>query len=235
MKFRIAAIVLAMTTIVAAAPVTLAPASSAAPGREITLTFIRHAQSTGNTSGFVDTTTPGPSLTGLGWDQARRVAVDFADAGFDGVFASSMVRTQETAQFLAAELDELVALVPGLQEIEAGIYEGQPNSSAGGFFDVIERWTNGDLAARIPGSIDGAEFDARFDDAVRRIEATGDQRPVVFSHGGSIALWTLMNTRNADPALLAAEPLNNTGYVVVRGSTPDGWTLVDWNGHGPST
>jgi hypothetical protein len=41
-----------------------------------------------------------------------------------------------------------------------------------------------------------------------------------------------MNAHNADPALLQAGPLNNTGYVVVHGSPSAGWTLVDWNGVG---
>jgi hypothetical protein len=66
--------------------------------------------------------------------------------------------------------------------------------------------------------------------AVATISATGDRNPVVFSQGDAIALWTLMNAVNADPALLESEPLNNTGYVVVRGSPTAGWTLVDWNG-----
>jgi hypothetical protein len=34
----------------------------------------------------------------------------------------------------------------------------------------------------------------------------------------------------ATPALLETHPLNNTGYVVVRGDPADGWKLVDWNG-----
>lgn len=221
-------IVLILVALVASTIIT--PRASAAPGDEITLTFIRHAESTGNTSGFIDTSTPGPGLTELGWTQARQVAVDFADAGFDGIFASSMVRTQQTAQFLADELHEPVDVLPGLQEIEAGVYEGQPNSAGAAFFQVLRQWTSGDRTARIPGSIDGNEFDSRFDDAVAAIYASGDKRPVAFSHGGAIALWTIMNARNGDAALVESEPLNNTGYVVVRGSPSAGWTLVDWNG-----
>lgn len=97
-------------------------------------------------------------------------------------------------------------------------------------YDVLRKWTDGDLAARIPGSTDGTEFEARFDDAVAAIYAAGDQHPVAFSHGGAIALWVLTNARNADPALLESAPLPNTGYVVVRGNPGAGWTLVDWNG-----
>ncbi|MET0473384.1 MAG: histidine phosphatase family protein [Mycobacterium sp.] len=229
MTRHIAAIALAVTIAV----VSMAAPAAAARDDDITLTFIRHGESSGNTSGFIDTRTPGPGLTDLGWAQARDVAATFGDGGccaFDGIFASAMLRTQQTAQFLADELNEPVEILPGLGEIEAGIYEGQPNPAAAGFFDVLRQWAAGDRAARIPGSIDGNEFDARFDDAVASIYASGDQRPVAFSHGGAIALWTIMNARNADPALLESEPLNNTGYVVVTGSPSAGWTLVDWNG-----
>jgi broad specificity phosphatase PhoE len=199
--------------IVLAVAATVTPIASAAPPHDVTMTFIRHGESTGNTSGFIDTTTPGPGLTDVGREQARKVAVRFGNAGFDGVFASTMIRTQQTAQ-----------------EIEAGDYEGRPNSDGAAYFDVLRQWAQGDRDARIPGSIDGNEFEARFNDAVATVYATGDRNPVVFSHGGAIALWTLMNAVNVDPALLESEPLNNTGYVVVHGSPTAGWTLVDWNG-----
>ena len=117
----IAAIIVTLTI----AAVTIAPTASAAPEGDITLTLIRHAQSTGNTSGFIDTTTPGPGLTDLGWQQAHQVAADYADDGFDGVFASTMTRTQQTAQFLADELHDPVEVLPGLREIEAGVLRGQ--------------------------------------------------------------------------------------------------------------
>ena len=229
MRRRLAALFLA----VGAVSLLIAPPSWAAPQGDITLTFVRHGQSAGNTSGFIDTSTPGPGLTDLGWSQAQKVADDFAGAGccaFDGVFASSMIRTQQTAQPLADELGLSVDVLPGLREIEAGDYEGQPVAGAAGYYDALQRWTAGDLAARIPGSIDGNEFDARFDDAVASIYATGDQHPVAFSHGGAIALWVLTKAHNADPTLLESAPLPNTGYVVVRGNPSAGWTLVDWNG-----
>ncbi|TPG34438.1 histidine phosphatase family protein [Mycolicibacterium hodleri] len=226
MKRWIAAITVTLTI----AAVAVAPTAPAAPERDITLTFIRHAQSTGNTSGYIDTSTPGPGLTELGWQQAHQVAADYADDGFDGIFASTMTRTQQTAEFLAEELHDPVDVLPGLREIEAGIYEGQPEFTGVAFYAALKQWVHGDRNARIPGSIDGNEFDARFDDAVAAIYATGDRKPVAFSHGAAIALWTLMNTTNADPALLETEPLNNTGYVVVRGNPSAGWTLVDWNG-----
>ena len=124
-----------------------------------------------------------------------------------------------------------VGVLPGLREIEAGIFEGTPEIIGGtattlfvlpcmfGFRDV-----------RIPGSIDGNEFDARTNGAVQTIYDTGVPDAVAFSHFGTIAFWTMTNADNADPLLLITHPIDNTSYVVVSGSPEEGWTVVDWDG-----
>lgn len=197
----------------------------------ITLTLIRHGQSAGNASGVIDTSVPGPVLTDLGRAQALMAANRFSSNDYDGVFASSMVRTQETAQPMATALGERVEVLPGLREVEAGQLEGQPEATAGQtIYGTLTDWVAGDRGERIPGSIDGNEFDARFDEAVQTIYDSGDTRPVAFSHGGAIAAWTLMNVDNTDASLLTTNPLPNTAYVVVSGSPTDGWKLMDWNG-----
>jgi broad specificity phosphatase PhoE len=91
----------------------------------------------------------------------------------------------------------------------------------------------GQRDVRIPGSIDGNEFDKRFDEAVQSIYDSGDRQPVAFSHGAAIAVWTLMNVKNPQADLIHTQRLPNTGYVVVRGDPTEGWTLVDWNGTKP--
>lgn len=182
-------------------------------------------------SGLIDTTVPGPSLTATGAQQAKEAAVALSATPHDGVYASSMIRTQQTAQPLADELGEPIVVLPGLREVEAGDYEGSPAVTAiAGYFGPLQQWVDGDRSARIPGSIDGNEFDARFDDAVDDVYGSGQQNPVVFSHGAAIAMWTSMNVRNPAPELVKAQPLPNTGQVVVRGNPTDGWTLVNWNG-----
>ncbi len=158
----------------------------------------------------------------------------FSGNHYDGVFASTMIRTQETAEYMAKALGEPIEVLPGLREIEAGIYEGKPQTSAAkAIFTTAYEWLRGHRDARIPGSIDGNEFDARFDDAVESIYRSTDQRPVAFSHGGAIAVWTLMNVKNPRIDLLQSEPLPNTGYVVIKGDPAHGWTLLDWNGTKP--
>lgn len=196
----------------------------------ITLTFVRHAQSAGNASGLIDTSVPGPAITDRGYRQAVDTANELSPNNYDGIYASTMVRTQQTAAPMSAALREPVTVLAGLREIEAGDYEGRPEANAGQYFSAPAAWLRGDRSARIPGSIDGNEFDARFDDAVETIYDSGDVNPVAYSHAVAVMIWIMMNVRNPDVSLLTDEPLPNTGDVVVVGSPRDGWTLVDWAG-----
>lgn len=218
--------------------IALALSISAAPAalaqlRDITLTLVRHAQSAGNASGLIDTSTPGPVLTELGLREAESVAELLRGKGqtYDAVFASTMIRTQQTAQPMAAALHEPVVVLPGLREIEAGDYEGLPEAEAATtYFDAPQQWLRGDRNARIPGSIDGNEFEARYDEAVETIyqDTVDDPDPnvIAYSHGAAIMMWVAMNVRGVDTASLATTPLRNTGYFVIRGNPADGWDLV---------
>jgi broad specificity phosphatase PhoE len=218
-----------LLTIALALAFTTAPAATAQSG-DITLTLVRHAQSAGNASGLIDTSTPGPDLTELGRGQALAVAAALRGKGtdYDGIYASTMIRTQETAQPMADALHEPIVVLPGLREIEAGIYEGSPEAAiADTYFQAPQQWLRGDRDARIPGSVDGNEFDARFDEAVQTIYddtvADGANPNVVaYSHGAAIMMWVAMNV----PGVEAITPLQNTGYFVIRGNPRDGWTLL---------
>lgn len=220
-------LVIALALSIGAAPTALAQL------RDITLTLVRHAQSAGNASGLIDSSTPGPVLTKLGVRQAASVAEELRGKGqtYDALFASTMIRTQQTAQPMAAALREPVVVLAGLREIEAGDYEGLPEAEAATtYFRAPLQWLNGDRGARIPGSIDGNEFDARYDEAVATIyqDTVGDPDPnvIAYSHGAAIMMWVAMNVRGVDTASLASSPLQNTGYFVVRGNPVDGWDLV---------
>ena len=205
--------------------------SAPPPPPSITLTFVRHAESEGNASGLIDTSVPGPGITPEGGQQAQRAADELRGNGYDGMYASTMVRTQQTAAPLAKDLNEQVQVLPGLREISAGRFEGQPEADAATtYFLAPMSWLQGDRAAQIPDSINGNEFNDQFTAAVQKIYDSGEKKPVAFSHGGSIMLWTLMNVKNPKPSLLSTHPLPNTGHVVIEGNPMTGWTLVDWDG-----
>jgi broad specificity phosphatase PhoE len=201
--------------------------------RTITITFVRHAESVANASGVIDTSTPGPDLTATGYQQAQQAADGVRPGQYDGVYASTMIRTQETGAPTALVENEPVQVLAGLREIEAGAYEGLSGMTAvTDYLQAPNEWLKGDRAARIPGSIDGDEFDSRFDQAVQQIYDSGVTRPVAFSHAVAIMYWTLLNVDNPAPNLLREAPLQNTGRVVVTGSPALGWHLVSWQADG---
>lgn len=129
-----------------------AGSASAAPQTgEMFLTFVRHGESAGNNSGLIDTSVPGPGLTEKGWTQAAAVSQLLADCKFDGIYASTMVRTQETAEPTSQLCGHSTVVEKGLHEIEAGIYEGTPEQDARErYLATPIQWSQGNLDARIP-------------------------------------------------------------------------------------
>lgn len=214
------------------AVVLVASCSSSAPkARTITLTFIRHGESQANKDGIIDTSVPGPSLTATGEQQADSVANRLKSNDYDGIYASEMVRTQQTAAPMSKALGEPVNVLPGLNEISAGWFNGQQMDSAAATYMVAPMdWMRGFTNFSIPGSVSGTEFNGKFTSAVQRIYESGDTKPVAFSSAASIMLWTLLNVRNGKDSLATDHPLPNTGRVVITGNPVDGWTLVDWDG-----
>jgi broad specificity phosphatase PhoE len=215
---------------VLAATVILGACGGGTPqARSITLTFIRHAQSEANANGIVDTSVPGPGLSRDGQSQAQQLAHSHHD--FDAVYASTMARAQQTAAPLAAELGKQVEVLQGIQEINAGWFNGKPVSMDPSTYLLAPAdWLRGDIQNSIPGSISGKEFNNQFTAAVNKIYNSGHSKPVVFSHLYAIEYWTLMNTTNAKDSLATSHPLPNTGRVVITGNPMNGWTLVDWDG-----
>jgi Histidine phosphatase superfamily (branch 1) len=223
-------------------------AATAQADDSVTLDFVRHGESGDMTA--VNTLVPGPELTETGQQQAQDIANVLAGNSIDEIYASTMVRSQETAAPLADALHLPIQVLPGLNEIDAGIFEGIPvnigDLPLGGALYLLAplAWTLGlDFVPQLGSTIDpnGIAFDESFSGAVQSIydgsvgTDAGNITDAVFSHEGAIAIWTLMNVNNPDFSLVLQEFLNTgellpyTGQVVVDGS-PGDWTLVSWDG-----
>jgi broad specificity phosphatase PhoE len=205
---------------------------------------VRHGESGDMAS--INTLVPGPHLTDIGEQQADALAKVLEHSGIDEIWASTMVRSQETAAPLATELGlSIQPFQAGLNEIDAGILEGAPvnvgDVPLGGALYLLAPlpWTLGFTSVPELGSTDanGIVFDDRVNDAIQTIYngSVANDTDAVFSHEGTIAIWTLMNVDNPDYALVLKELLTTgellpyTGQVVVSGE-PGDWTLVSWDG-----
>lgn len=194
------------------------------------LLLIRHAQTPANVLGQLDTTSPGPELTKLGERQAAMVPRAMHDRRVDAIFASTLLRTQLTAEPLASDRGIDTRVLDGLQEIEAGSLEKRSDrESVRRYLETAFAWGSGDLDARMPGGSDGNAFFERFDAGIAMAAAEADTA-VLFSHGAAIRVWTAGRAHNVPPAFAGIHELDNTGVVELSGSPDDGWTLVSWAG-----
>jgi broad specificity phosphatase PhoE len=225
----------ALATAVSAIALFLISALPAWAADSITLTWVRHGESYGNIAGAgIDTKVPGPELTDLGEQQAEAIAQQLKDGGYDSIYVSDMIRTHQTAAPLEALLPGLpVYEKAGIHEISAGIFEGSPiDSGLGriGYFLIPVAWTLGLRSLPIPGGETGNGFEARVNSVIADVITNGDTKPVLFSHGATIMVWTMMNVDNPDVMLMLTHPLGNTAVVVVTGNPDDGWMLQSWDG-----
>ncbi len=238
-------------------------AAATLPAAAMTVTFVRHAESQANASGYIDTSTPGPHLTNDQINQnegpnGEQQAIDWANAQcptaqcteFDALYASTMIRTQETAAPFAAKRGLPVTILgaydpnhpqqnSGVQEINAGIFEGLSETDGIGRIGYIVApltWALGLQFIPIPGGETGLEFNERVTNALAQVESDttdtngdGEIDAAVFSHGATIMMWTLMNVDNPDFTLLT-HTLNNTDTVVVTQNDDGSWHLVSWAG-----
>lgn len=195
------------------------------------LLLIRHGQTPANVRGELDTAHPGPGLTDLGRRQAAAVPAALADHRIEALFASTLVRTQETIAPLAAALDLPVTILDGIHEIEAGDLEmGSDHASYRGYLGTAFAWGTGDRDAVMPGGTDGHAFFARYDASVAQVVATGLEVAALVSHGAAIRVWVAGACVNIEPSFAAEQDLENTALVIVEGSPEEGWTLVSWSG-----
>lgn len=221
----------------------VAPGAAPTP---IEIDFVRHAESIANAGGWIDTAVPGVSLTPLGLVQADAVAHVLDPQGpYAALFASQLLRTQQTAAALTALNGMPAQYLPGLNEINAGFLEGLPQIPWGipYLFGPLA-WTLGFplFPMLAPGSTDinGVVFNRNFSGAVQTIYNAGMANPVpalngnitvpAYSSAFTIEVGTLMNVNNPNPWLMLTHSLNNTNIVVVEGDPKGGWNMVSWAG-----
>lgn len=193
------------------------------------LILVRHGQTVSNLEGTLDTAVPGADLTDLGREQAAAAARTLATEAIGAVFASTLVRTQQTAAPLADLLGLDVAVRDGLREARAGDLEMRSDeASVRTYLKTYLAWINGDLDARMPGGEAGTDVIARVDAVAAEAAESGVDAVALFSHGATIRAWCAARATNLDPEYVARNPLHNCGAVhLVRGARQS-WIAEAW-------
>lgn len=191
------------------------------------LFLVRHGRTPSNVDRLLDTAHPGADLDDVGRLQAEALVERMAGVELAALYASDLTRTQQTIAPLAADRGLTPTVLPGLREIAAGDQEMWPTWDA--YVAVLSEWARGDLSAARPGGESGEEFFARFDDAVGRIAAAGDEAAALVSHGAALRMWIGGRVGGIAPDDVATRWLGNTAVIEIEGDPERGWTLVRWD------
>ena len=200
------------------------------------LILARHGQTEANTRMSMDTGVPGDPLTEEGWRQAGELADVLAAEPVVAVYASTLLRAQQTAQPVAARHGLDVQVVAGLEEVYAGELDRKSDpDSRRAFAEVFHGWLppGEGLARPVPGGETGHEVLARATAALAKITAahTGGTI-VVVSHGATMRLVTPALADNLETLDSAISMLQNTARIVLEEepASRGGWHCVEWAG-----
>lgn len=191
------------------------------------LILVRHGETTSNVGLLLDTAAPGADLNDTGRQQAVALVDRLAGEPIEAVYASNLVRTQQTAAPLASARGLGVEVLEQLREISAG--DSEMSSDATAYITTMMKWHAGDLEARVPGAENALEFFARFDAAIHQIAAAGNEVAAVFSHGAALRVWCAARVSGFAEALGNGH-LANTGVIIAEGNPETGWSLVEIDG-----
>lgn len=196
------------------------------------LLLVRHGQTPSNIAGLLDTGAPGAGLTPLGRTQAAALPRALGNEPIEALYASTLVRTQQTAEPLALSLGLAVEVRAGIREIGAGALEMLGDAAAVKvYLDTAFRWSDGELDLRMPDGESGTEVFDRYDEVVAEIAASGTGTAALVSHGAVIRAWVAARVANISTDHAARSPLSNTGVVVLEGTPDTGWAALTWEGH----
>lgn len=189
------------------------------------LWLVRHGESTWNALGLIQGQAEGPTLTEKGRQQSALAADDLSCRRIEAIYASDLVRAQETAAFVGSALGLPVRNAPALRERCFGVLEGRPLSTLGPRDSGISGDRVVDGSARPEG---GESLDELYERAGTFLEWL-----VVQQHAGDVVVVTHGGTIRALRALRAycsGASINGTAWdVVPNGSV---WKVTAGRGHG---
>lgn len=193
------------------------------------LYLIRHGETGSNQVGALDTAIPGAPLSETGLAQAAALVERFNGIRLDHLYASTLIRTQQTIAPLSTALGIAPTVLDGLREVGAGDWEMRTDEEAViGYMTAVGSWITGETTYRMAGGETGDEFLARYDAAIKTIVAEGSDAAALVSHGAAIRTWVgaRCDLSAWDGAVFSSLP--NTGVIELEGDI-DSWAIVSWD------
>jgi broad specificity phosphatase PhoE len=158
-----------------------------------TVILVRHGESELSAAGIVSGDPAEPrGLTDTGREQARRLGQLLAEEPIELCVTSEFVRVRETADLALAGRDVSRLVVPELNDVRFGEFEGRP-------FDEYRAWAGARDPTEAPaGGESRAEVAARYVRGFRLVLARPERLILVVAHGLPLR-YTLLALQGLDP------------------------------------
>ena len=167
------------------------------------LIVARHAESEGNTKGFIsaDPSSPRSPLTQHGRQQAQQLANRLAAEQIDVSVTSGTLRAVQTSEIVAAVLSIPVVKTPLLDDPPAGIFEDGP-------VEAFAEWMSGcDPDTSVPGTSTSLRDSAqRYFDTVMMLLTRPEHTILVIAHAPSLR-WIVQAAEGRSDPLNYGNPL----------------------------
>lgn len=188
------------------------------------LILVRHGLAGSNRDGTASCTVPGEGLTAEGVEQARRLGALLRGEAIDLGVASELLRTSETLELALAGRDVPRIVVPELNEIDFGSFDG-------GRLDDYRAWAAGELpTTRAPGGGESrADAAARFARGLRTL--IGRPEGVVLVAGHALPIRYVLDAASGLAPAARMQPVEHAVpyRVCVRDARAAADLLEEWS------
>jgi probable phosphoglycerate mutase len=160
------------------------------------LYIIRHGQTDHNAQGIVQGKGVNLPLNEMGKQQARKFFEAYRHIRFDRLFASSLLRAQQSIE-LFQQFNIPMEINEDLDEISWGIMEGQRSTFENDvqFKQMLEKWKQGKIHEKFPGGESPYELQQRQRRFLNYLLTLPEKRVLIATHGRYIRslMCTLTN------------------------------------------
>jgi probable phosphoglycerate mutase len=192
---------------------------------------VRHGESEGNLGRRLTSAIPGEPLTERGRGQVAAVAQRLQARKIAHVYASPLLRAQQTGRILAGAFGVGLGTLAGVREVSMGRHEGCESDADWAHVDAtFLRWFDGQLSAGIDGGESGAGVVRRMRQALQEVaDMHRGETVVIVSHGGAMRVALPRCASDIVDDHARRHPIPNCG-VAELSVDGDAWTLRQWPG-----
>lgn len=177
------------------------------------LYFTRHGESQANIERIISNRDLPHPLTAKGRAQALALAEALSSAAISAIYASPILRAQQTAHIIGERLGLPVMTSAALREFDCGVMEGKGTEEAwAAHHGVVAAWATGNYTQCIPGGESFADMRARFVPFIQQlIEQYGnrDTALLLIGHGSLLVHMLPLVVANIDRTFIDQQGMGN--------------------------